>query len=215
MASIIYMAVFFSLGLCISAVTHRTSSALVLALFFWAVLIFVIPNLGNILARQLVDIPSVQQLELRREHIWIKEVFDRINQGKDGSETLANINRENDMLMQDYRQRFEKLVIVSKNITRISPAAAFTYFATDIAGTGLHEERKAKHDILTYKGLIWNRESDSDGNLTGTFPIFTYQRMGIADLLCRDGIVNLLLLIIYSLILFSASYVIFLRYDVR
>jgi len=214
-ASMIYMAVFFSLGLSISAATHRTSSALVLSLFFWTVLIFVIPNMGNILARQLVDIPSVQRLELQREHIWIKEVFERINQGKDGGEVLSNINRENDLLMQDYRRRFEQLVRISKNITRISPAAAFTFFATDIAGTGLNEEMKAKHDVLNYKNMIWNRESDSDGNLTGTFPFFSYQRISIADLLSGDTTVNLILLIIYNVIFFTVSYVGFLRYDIR
>ena len=36
------------------------------------ILVFTIPNLGNILARQLVRIPTVQQLELKREQSWIK-----------------------------------------------------------------------------------------------------------------------------------------------
>ncbi|MGB2866304.1 MAG: ABC transporter permease subunit, partial [Sedimentisphaerales bacterium] len=72
LSSVIYLAVFFSLGLLISCLTHQSSSSLVISLFVWTILVFLIPNLGNILARQLVRIPTVQQLELKREQIQIR-----------------------------------------------------------------------------------------------------------------------------------------------
>ena len=79
LSSVIYLAVFFSLGLLISCLTHHTSTSLVISLFVWSMVVFLIPNLGNILARQLVQIPTVQQLELKRQHFWIKEVFEACN----------------------------------------------------------------------------------------------------------------------------------------
>jgi len=76
LSSVVYLAVFFSLGLLISCLTHRSSTSLVISLFVWTIVVFLIPNLGNILARQFVEIPTVQQLEVKRQQIWIKECFE-------------------------------------------------------------------------------------------------------------------------------------------
>lgn len=215
LSGIIYMAIFFSLGFFISTMAHRAASALIVSLFAWTLLVFILPNLGNIMARQLKPIPSVQQLEMRRNHIWIKAVFDR-NQGRThGTDYRDIISRENDMLMADYRSQFEGLVDLSQNITRLSPAAAFTFLATDIMGTGLQEERRLKQAVLQYKHQTQSRDSDSDGNLIGDFPVFQYQRRTLADALSPGFFSNLLILILFNVIFFSAAYVAFLRYDIR
>ncbi len=215
LSSVIYLAIFFSLGLLISSLTNRTSSSLVIALFAWAMLVFVIPNLGNILARQFVKIPSVQQLEVKRQQFWIKEVFDRINKGKNWSDALATISSENDKLIADYRTRFNQLVMLSQNITRFSPAAAFSYLTIDIAGTGIYEERRLKQAIVEYKNHIWDKPTDSDGNIVGEFPAFSYDRASIIQALNFSGMSNLLVLILFNVLFFSAAYVVFLKYDVR
>jgi len=56
-------------------------------------------HLGNILARQFVKIPLVQQLEVRRQQFWIKEVFEAINKGKKWDEAQAAISTENDKII--------------------------------------------------------------------------------------------------------------------
>ncbi len=214
-SSIIYLAIFFSLGLLISSLTHRAASSLVISLFFWAILIFVIPNLGNILARQFVKIPSVQQLEVKRQQVWIKEVFERINKGKSWEEAQAAISSENNKLIADYRTRFNQLVALSQNITRFSPAAAFTYLATDLAGTGILEEQRLKQAVVAYKNLIWDKPTDSDGNIVGEFPAFSYNRSSISQVLNVGGMSNLVVLILFNALFFAGAYVAFLKYDVR
>jgi ABC-type transport system involved in multi-copper enzyme maturation permease subunit len=214
-SAVIYLAIFFSLGLMISSLTHRTSSSLVMSLFAWAMLVFVIPNLGNILARQLIKIPSVQQLEVRRQQVWIKEVFERINKGKDWTDVQTTISTENDKLIADYRIRFNQLVALSQNITRFSPAAAFTYLATDLAGTGILEERRLKQSVVEYKNLIWDKPTDSDGNIIGEFPAFSYDRSSIRQVLNFGGMSNLLVLMLFNVLFFAGAYVVFLKYDVR
>lgn len=215
LSSVLYIAIFFSLGLLVSALVYRASSSLVICLCVWALLVFVIPNLGNTIARQLVAVPSVQQLEVRRQHIWIKEVFERIQGQKSGYEVLNNINLENDKLMANYRSRFEKLVALSQNITRVSPAAAFTYLGTDIVNTGILEERRVKGAVLLYKDSVWDKETDSDGNLLGDFAAFSYSRSALSEVLHSSGLSNLLIIVIFNILFFAASYVAFLRYDVR
>jgi ABC-type transport system involved in multi-copper enzyme maturation permease subunit len=214
-SSVIYLAIFFSLGLLISSLTNRTSSSLVISLFAWAMLVFVVPNLGNILARQFIKIQSVQQLEVRRQQFWIKEVFEAINKGKSWEQAQAAISSENDKLISDYRTRFNQLVTLSQNITRFSPAAAFTYLTTDIAGTGIYEERRLKQVVVEYKNQIWDKPTDSDGNIVGEFPSFSYERTSIAQVLDFSGMSNLLVLILFNVLFFTAAYVVFLRYDVR
>ena len=223
LGTLFYLAVFFSLGLFISCISHRSASSLVISLFFWAILVFVIPNLGNILARQLVEIPSVQRLEVRRQQIWIKEVFELNNMSRTSREDMQNafkkllstINSENDKLISDYRGRFNRLVTATRDITRFSPAAAFTFLSTDLAGTGLLEERRLKQAVLQYKNLVWDKPVDSSGNIQGDFPAFSYQRTSVREVLNAEGLSNLAVLILFNILGFSAAYVAFLRYDVR
>ena len=223
LGTLFYLAVFFSLGLFISCISHRSASSLVVSLFLWAILVFVIPNLGNIRARQLVEIPSVQRLEVIRQQIWIKEVFELNNMSRTSREDMQNvfkkllstINSENDKLISDYRNRFNRLVTATRDITRFSPAAAFTFLSTDLAGTGLLEERRLKQAVLQYKNLVWDKPVDSSGNIQGDFPAFSYQRTSVREVLNAEGLSNLAVLILFNILGFSAAYVAFLRYDVR
>jgi ABC-type transport system involved in multi-copper enzyme maturation permease subunit len=199
LSSVIYLAIFFSLGLFISCLSHRTSTSLILSLFVWVILVFLIPNLGNILARQLVQIPTLQQLKLRHTQNWAKKRF--MQTRSDNSEYRKFKKRteeESKQFIDDYRNRMKRLVKVSQNITRISPAAAFTFLATDIMGTGLSEERRLKRAILHHDG----------GNMD-------YQRSSIKEALGPGGLSNGLILILFNVLFFSGAYVIFMRYDAR
>jgi len=212
LSSVIYLSVFFSLGLLISCLTHQSSSSLVISLFVWTILVFLIPNLGNILARQLVEIPTVQQLELKRLQIMIIGHMEAhsTEDHREQRESRAHTKSEQDQLTEDYRNRFSSLVKVSQNITRISPAAAFTFLATDITGTGMSEERKLKRAVLEYLDIIedWDDEK-------GDRPAFSYKRSSVKEILGQGGLSNCLILILFNILFFTGAYVAFLRYDVR
>jgi len=208
LSSVLYLAVFFSLGLLISCLTHRSSTSLVISLFVWTILVFLIPNLGNILARQFVEIPTVQQLELKREQSWTKNRFEKRRVDRSEHEEMdSRMGAENDKLTEDYRNRFNRLVKVSQNITRISPAAAFTFLATDIMGTGMLEERKLRRAVLEYL-----KDGDDD---EGDNPVFSYRRSSIREVLGPEGLSSCLILILFNILFFTGAYVAFLRYDVR
>ena len=204
LSSVLYLTVFFSLGLLISCLTHQSSSSLVISLFAWAMLVFLIPNLGNILARQLVRIPTVRQLELKREQIMIKTGIEvnRLQTWPERKECIKRADSEREMLTEDYRNRFNKLVKVSQNFTRFSPAAAFTFLATDITGTGMSEERNLKRAVLQHL---------KDGGNT----ILDYQRSSVREVLGPGWMSNCLILILLNILFFAGAHVAFLRYDVR
>jgi len=184
---------------------------LVLSLFVWAVLVFLVPNLGNILARQFVRIPTVQQLEIKRKHIRIRTYIEvnRLQDWPERKKAIERANSEREMLAEDYRNRFNRLVTVSKNITRISPAAAFTFLATDITGTGMLEERRLKRAFLQYRDTLWN------WNEKGERPAFSYQRCSVQEALGPGGLSNGLILVLFNILFFTGAYVAFLRYDAR
>ncbi|MHC4755524.1 MAG: ABC transporter permease [Planctomycetota bacterium] len=215
LSSVIFLTVFFSLGLLISCLTHQSSSSLVISLFVWAMLVFLIPNLGNILARQLVQIPTVQQLELKREQIQIKTEIEvhRLETWPERLEWVKRADSEREMLTEDYRNRFNRLVTASQNITRISPAAAFTFLVTDITGTGMSEERRLKRAVLEYIDFIEDWDWGDDGETIP--PAFSYQRSSIKEVLGPGGLSNCLILILFNMLFFTGAYVAFLRYDVR
>jgi ABC-type transport system involved in multi-copper enzyme maturation permease subunit len=199
LSSVIYLSVFFSLGLLISCLTHRSSTSLVISLFVWTILVFLIPNLGNILARQFVEIPTVQQLELKLSQSSIKRRFEKRRMDDSQYRRISNrIGEENKKFIEDYRNRFNRLATVSQNITRMSPVAAFTFLATDIMGTGMAEERRLKRAILQYNE-----------------PIFSYQRSSVTEVLGPGALSNCLVLILFNILFFTGAYVAFLRYDVR
>ncbi len=211
LSSMIYLAAFFSLGLFVSCLNHRSSTSLVICLFVWAMLVFLVPNLGNILACQLVRIPTVQQLELKREHINLRTmiVFSWMQYGPERTKTLEQAESEREALTEDYRNRFNRLVTISRNITCISPAAAFTFLNTDLMGTGMLEERRLKRAVLQYKKILldWDEESAR--------PTFSYQRSSIKEALVSGGLSNSLIILLFNILFFTGAYVAFLRYDAR
>ena len=211
LSSMIYLAAFFSLGLFVSCLAHRSSTSLVICLFVWAMLVFLFPNLGNILARQLVRIPTVQQLELKRKHIKLRTmiVFSWLPYGPERTKIFEQAESERKTLTEDYRNRFNRLVTISRNITCISPTAAFTFLNTDIMGTGMLEERRLKRAVLQYKEILLGLDRKSPR------PTFSYQRSSIKEALVSGGLSNCLIILLFNILFFTGAYVAFLRYDVR
>ncbi len=220
--SVIYLAAFFSLGLLISCLTHRSSTTLVISLFVWTILVFLIPNLGNILARQFVEIPTVQQLELKRKQIMNRMRFElkRIPKNRADFEKrqmaleLRTI-KEGDQLDEDYRNRINRLVKISQSITGLSPAPAFTLLATDIMGTGVAEERRLKKAAQNYKDNVVEWYTDENRDEESEPPDFHYQRSSVKEILGQGGLGDCLILILFNILFFTGAYVAFLRYDVR
>jgi ABC-type transport system involved in multi-copper enzyme maturation permease subunit len=222
LSSVIYLAAFFSLGLLISCLTHRSPTSLVISLFVWTILVFLIPNLGNILARQFVRIPTAQQLELKRRQIMNRALFElkRIPKTRPDFEDRQKELQlwaiaEGDKLDEDYRNRISSLVSVSQGITGFSPATAFTLLATDIMGTGLAEERRLKKAAQSYKDLLVQMFTDRTWTEESKPPRFHYRRSSVKEIMGEGGLNNLLILFLLNILFFTGAYVAFLRYDVR
>jgi ABC-type transport system involved in multi-copper enzyme maturation permease subunit len=66
LVSLVYIGVFFFIGLAISALARRSATAVVLLLAIWVVLALVVPNVGWLVAKRVIEVPSQQQIETEK-----------------------------------------------------------------------------------------------------------------------------------------------------
>ena len=86
MAGLLYIAVFIAVGLLCSALTRRSSTALVFSLLFWLLGILLIPGAGQSAARMLIDLPESEEIvklerQMRVETVSELSEFRRKNPG--------------------------------------------------------------------------------------------------------------------------------------
>lgn len=220
--TLVYIAFFLSLGILISTVTKRAASSIVILLFIWALLVFIIPNLGTLLARQVVNVPSVRALSEKRQQVWTREVLLSIGEGGTRersiwAEHVRAISEENDRLEENYRAKFVRLVNLSKNINRLSPAASFVYAVTDIAGTGIEEESHLKREVVRYKDSIIQDIISSiiSDSRTKEYPAFQYNYRTLSDIFAQGALFDTAWLAFFNILFFALSYYAFVKYDVR
>ncbi len=213
--TLFYIALFLSLGILISTVTRKAAISVVALLLIWVLMVFVIPNLGNLLARQIVDVPSVAGLSEKRNQIWTREVL-LLNQEGNRTDHFNNINRDNGLLEEDYRNKYNRLVGLSKNINRISPVSSFVYAVTDLAGTGIGEEDNLKRALINYNNNILPEilAAVPDGE-SKQYPAFQYRYRELSEVFARGTLFDMGWLIFFNILFFALSYVAFIRYDVR
>jgi ABC-type transport system involved in multi-copper enzyme maturation permease subunit len=213
--ALIYIALFLSLGILISTLTKKAATSLVLLLFIWAAAVFIFPNLGTLLARQMVDIPSVRALSEKREQTWTREVLlgEKDSNWKTHYERItAEVNQRE----EDFRNKFLTLIRLSKNINRVSPVASFVYLTTDLAGTGISEEMNLKQEVIRYNNqvlpdLTAGRQEVKNMQLQ----VFQYRYRPLSQILAEGALFDIAWLVFFNILLFALSYFAFVKYDVR
>jgi ABC-type transport system involved in multi-copper enzyme maturation permease subunit len=215
--ALLYLAFFLSLGMLVSALTRRAATSVIVLLFVWALLVFVLPNLGTLVARQFVSVPSVRALSEKREQTWTREVLLGIGKGENWADHMRTISRENDRMEEDYRLRFERLVRLSRNVNRLSPAASLLDAATEIAGTGIGEEIRLKGEVVRYKNaiidaIIADRTADKR---EVRYAAFAYRPRPLAEVFASGALFDLAWLAVFNILVFALAYAGFIRYDVR
>jgi len=138
---------------------------------------------------------------------------------------------------QDYSNRRNIQDAIAKNLSRISPVSCYTYILSELSGSGVmeinnfleHAQRfrdQVKQDI--YDNIIWSRYGNTFGQILvdarladGFNPRNTpvphmsdYRHTTLEDAL-RAEWVDIVLLALFSILFFAASFVSFIRYDVR
>ncbi len=165
----LYLTVFFALGMCVSTVTTRTTTAFGLCLAGWVLLVAIVPKFAVIMARQLSPLEPLQEFEMkkaevdRRGSLEVQEEAQKYMQAHDGHAPTTGVyedvmtrvreeqNRELTKLEEDYVQRKERQARVALMVSRLSPAGSASYSAMSLAGTELERDLRFRVALRNYR----------------------------------------------------------------
>ncbi len=232
--SMLYIAVFYLIGLVCSTFAARSSTALITSLFVWVFFVLVVPNIAPVISRQFVAIKTSdsivresQRMESDETHkIWNSQDSDE-EKHKKIQKLREELPKRVSQLENDWLRRLENQVKLAQNISRISPSADFVYAVTTIAGTGIADYRKTRDEILRYRDLLGdNRNRFLKNDDSKPIPMLyikvdlekvpTYEDRRL-DLNSSIGsaIIDFVILAVYLVVLFMIAFLKFLNYDVK
>jgi ABC-type transport system involved in multi-copper enzyme maturation permease subunit len=232
----IYLSIFVLIGLACSVLARGPLFSAVTFLFVWIGLVFVIPNLGGILAGQMGNAMTPLQV-----HQVAEAVPDRYNltPGMDPDQVASvKLDRERaeERLLIEYLHSLVRQVQIGRNITRVSPSAVFSYAAEEMTGEGTSRLLQFVDNAVRYREGFFQAVLDADKHdpqsahryipwwcgdrhfslLTvdpGPAKVFQDVPPSVGENI-RSVIWDLLLLILYNLVAFTVAFIWFLKADV-
>ncbi|MBN2414315.1 ABC transporter permease subunit [bacterium] len=175
---LLYLFVFFTLGLFVSARTNRSSSSLFILLFVWVVFIFVVPKGAVVLSKYMRPVPSVHEInsekdaylqQIQNEAIEGRRTFFQENPQEDTpewrqkaqewgaafqQELTAKIDAKNAELEEAYQAKRRAQQLLALNLSRISPSSALTFGTQSLSKTGIQEHERFLNAIKSYKPIF-------------------------------------------------------------
>ncbi len=181
---LLYLSVFFTLGLFISTRTSRSATSFLLLLFIWVTFVTVIPKAAVMLAGQIKPIPSVHEItaqkdaylqEIQKEAMEERNKYfkDNPRPGADKPEErkkwdedvrqwaedlqqslTGKIDERNAAIERDYQAKMRQQQKLAVNLSRISPASALMFSTMSLARTGVDEHDRFLNSVKTYKPIF-------------------------------------------------------------
>jgi ABC-type transport system involved in multi-copper enzyme maturation permease subunit len=179
---LVYLSVFFTLGLFVSSRTSRSSTSFLILLFIWVTFVTIIPKAAVISAARINPIPSVHEItaqkdaylqEIQKEATTEQAKFLREHPRPEKQDEIAKWNDEVRKWAEDIQQRLtakidEKNAAIERdyqlkmrgqqnlavNLSRISPASALMFSSMSLARTGISEHERFLNSVKTYKPIF-------------------------------------------------------------
>ncbi|MEJ2079662.1 MAG: ABC transporter permease [Acidobacteriota bacterium] len=217
LATALYVFIFTCLGTLLSSLCRSPITSLVTLLFLWGGVVLVYPNLGNLLAEQLVEVPSASTQEAVRLSAFARNRFLAIHaHGSDSGGSLADFDAFYKNFLESQRLKLEELIRTSKKICEVSPAGTLTFILTDLASTGVGEQMRLARQLQAFEVENSAFLTDQISGQTGHSPtVFNFEPEGTETILQQGVLLDLGILALVGLLLLSASGVAFLKLDPR
>lgn len=179
---LLYLSVFFTLGLFVSSRTSRSSTSFLVLLFIWVTFVTIIPKAAVMTAGQIKPIPSVHEItaqkdaflqEIQKEALRERTKFFKENPRPKDPDGIAKWNKDirkwaedlqqsltgkidekNAAIERDYQARMRGQQKLAVNLSRISPASALMFASMSLARTGINEHERFLNSVKTYKPIF-------------------------------------------------------------
>jgi len=227
--SVAFLSIFVLLGIFISCRTAYSVNSMVILLLIWVGLVILIPSGGRIVATIFHTLPTEEELARTRSEA-VQQVVDNANADKYGRNAFQNdpdlksprnnpparasftnaVIDVHNRIVEGHHNQMVAQAFTGRNFTCISPTVIYQYIRDKDA-----EDPESLHllfrEEVTVKnwGAISKKPVDFD-----TVPKFQERDLGLSQSL-KLAIWDIGLLALFNLVFFSASFVSFLRYDVR
>lgn len=178
----LYMTVFFSLGLFVSARTLRSSNSFLILLSIWVVFAMVIPKVAVVTAGLIKPVPSVHEITAKKNALASQSAQESMNdmldyirkngalmvkdqkafqeglkkyQEETSRERTRRVAEKTEALEKDYQLKKREQQDLAVNLSRISPASAMTFGTMSLARTGVDECDRFLASIASYKQVFF------------------------------------------------------------
>jgi ABC-type transport system involved in multi-copper enzyme maturation permease subunit len=183
---LLYISVFFMLGLFVSARTHRSTTSFLVLLFIWVTFVMIFPKISVMAAAQLKPIPSANEMRVKKDQ-FLQALYRESQakfqayveshpnpRGKEGlkawQQQCMNVwedlskarDKKNEEFIasadRDYQLRKQNQDRLALDLSCISPAGAMMFASMSIARTGLREQQRYLESVRSY-WLVWGKWS--------------------------------------------------------
>ena len=176
--ALLFISVFFNLGLLVSTLTRRSLTAQISLLFFWVLLIFAMPRASSMIAGVVYPVKTQQTINLEKNLVRkniedekanaLKDAFLRSQTG-DMDEAAQSYGEIRKPIVDNLREKEKRLLDAidrdqqtKKNVqmriasilSRLSPLAPLTFAITEITNTGIHEMENLYTSALEFHNIV-------------------------------------------------------------
>jgi ABC-type transport system involved in multi-copper enzyme maturation permease subunit len=171
-AGLLYLAAFLIVGIAVSSMTSRSSSAFLILLVVWIGAVLIVPRGAVLIAGRAVDVPSVDEIgaqlarqsqqeaaQMRRKLAEFKNTSEPRIAIQEFQKFMADISTERAKKTQELASRLNEeranrqsiQEALALGLARISPSASFSLAAADFAGTSLRLKDRYRDAAKTYR----------------------------------------------------------------
>ncbi len=165
----LYLAVLFALGLWISTLTTRTTTAFALCLVVWVLLVAIVPKLAVVAGKRISPLESLQEFQMKKAEIdrqgtvEFEEVLNKYSREHNGprvppevrEKLLARVRDDQSQasarIEEDYVQRKQRQAQTALVLSRLSPAGSASHAAMCLAWTGLERDFRFRAALRNYR----------------------------------------------------------------
>ena len=175
----LYLSVFFALGLFVSSLTVRSSSSFLTLLFIWIVLVLIVPKVADVIAVWIQPAPFAHETLVQKTHAVsqirqgtpgspmnslrsdpqmqndgqkLQNEFDKITLEL-GQDYEAKITAAYIKIDHDHRMRQDAQQRLARNLSRVSPASGLTLGSMVLARTGVEEYNRFMDATRSYRAV--------------------------------------------------------------
>lgn len=214
--ALLLSAAMLSLGMLVSCRCRQSSHALVFLLFLWVVLAVVVPSLAPYAAGLWRPVPSTAEELQKRLELTLE--FEPA-QGR-GNLDADTFQQRMGRLQEDYQQRLAQQMSLTRTLSYLSPVSTAAHLLADLAGSGLDTQLRAGQAVRRFRDryvafteeLFATRSHSGSAGREAKRPRLElpYPSLQEATVALRPGVT---VLVLYSVLLFLAGHLAFLRKD--